>query len=93
VAIPLPSHVQKRDTIIQPHDLDSYDQITEAAMLTEEHRLRAENLHLYGLLAHWTEIEDSAWVAQLLDWEEAERARRSLERRFEQCPYWSFQNL
>ena len=28
VAIPLPSHVQKRDTIIQPHDLDSYDQIT-----------------------------------------------------------------
>lgn len=31
VAIPLPGHVQKRDTIIQPHDLDSYDQITEAA--------------------------------------------------------------
>jgi len=31
VAIPLPSHVQKRDTIIQAHDLDSYDQITEAA--------------------------------------------------------------
>ena len=31
VAIPLPSHVQKRDTIIQPHDLDTYDQITEAA--------------------------------------------------------------
>jgi len=30
-------------------------------MLTEEHRLRAENLHLYGLLAHWTEIEDSTW--------------------------------
>ena len=31
VAIPLPSHVQKRDTIIQPHDLDTYDQITAAA--------------------------------------------------------------
>ena len=31
VAIPLPSHVQKRDTIIKPHDLDTYDQITEAA--------------------------------------------------------------
>jgi hypothetical protein len=40
-------------------------------MLTDAHRLRAENLHLYGLLAHWTEIEDSAWVAQLLDWEES----------------------
>jgi len=31
VEIPLPSHVQKRDTIIQPHDLDTYDQITEAS--------------------------------------------------------------
>src|SRR5450631_1381402 len=51
-------------------------------MLTTTHRLRAENLHhLYGLLAHWPEIEDSTWVARLLDWEEAERARRSLERR------------
>jgi DNA replication protein DnaC len=50
-------------------------------MLTESHHLRAENLHLYGLLAHWTEIEDSHWVTQLIEWEEAERARRSLERR------------
>lgn len=50
-------------------------------MLTESHHLRAENLHLYGLLAHWTEIENSHWVIQLIEWEEAERARRSLERR------------
>jgi DNA replication protein DnaC len=50
-------------------------------MLTESHHLRAENLHLYGLLAHWTEIEDSHWVVQVIEWEEAERARRSLERR------------
>ena len=50
-------------------------------MLTESHHLRAENLHLYGLLAHWTEIEDSHWVIQFIEWEEAERARRSLERR------------
>ena len=50
-------------------------------MLTDAHRLRAENLHLYGLLAHWTEIEDSHWAIQLIEWEEAERARRSLERR------------
>jgi DNA replication protein DnaC len=49
-------------------------------MLTESHHLRAENLHLYGLLAHWTEIEDSHWAIQLIEWEEAERARRSLER-------------
>jgi DNA replication protein DnaC len=50
-------------------------------MLTDTHRLRAESLRLYGLLAHETEIEDNAWVEQLLNWEEAERARRSLERR------------
>ena len=31
VEITLPGHVQKRDTIIQPHDLNTYDQITEAA--------------------------------------------------------------
>lgn len=30
VEIRLPRHVQKRDTIIQPHDLDTYDQITVA---------------------------------------------------------------
>jgi len=31
VAIVLPNHVQQRDTVIQPHGLDTYDQITEAA--------------------------------------------------------------
>lgn len=50
-------------------------------MLTDLHRLRAGNLHLYGLLAHWAEIEGGHWVPQLIEWEEAERARRSLERR------------
>lgn len=30
VGIPLPSHLQARDTVIQPHSLDSYDHITEA---------------------------------------------------------------
>jgi len=62
-------------------------------MLTDTHRLRAENLHLYGLLAHWTEIEDSTWVAQLLDWEEAERARRSLERRLSSAHIGRFKPL
>ena len=42
---------------------------------------RAKALHLHGLLAHWQEAVDAGWVADLLDWEEEERARRSLERR------------
>jgi hypothetical protein len=42
---------------------------------------RAKNLDLYGLLAHCDELADSAWVEQLLTWEETEQAKRSLERR------------
>jgi len=44
-------------------------------------QVRAKALHLNGLLAHWHEIDEAAWVPMLLDWEEQERARRSLERR------------
>ena len=42
---------------------------------------RAKALKLYGLLAHWEDIAEAAWLAPLLDWEEQERARRGLERR------------
>jgi DNA replication protein DnaC len=42
---------------------------------------RARRLGLYGLLARWQELGDQPWVATLIDCEEAERSRRSLERR------------
>ena len=42
---------------------------------------RAKSLKLYGMLAHWEEIEETGWIASLIQWEEEERARRSLERR------------
>jgi len=42
---------------------------------------RAKALHLHGLLAHWPEALATGWVEPLLDWEDEERARRSLERR------------
>ena len=44
-------------------------------------RARAEALHFHGLLAHWSEVATAAWVAPLLQWEEEQRSRRSLERR------------
>lgn len=44
-------------------------------------RTRAEALRLYGLLAHWPEVGPADWVPPLVQWEEDERARRSLERR------------
>jgi len=42
---------------------------------------RARALKLYGLLAHWQEVAGAAWIEPLIQWEEQERARRSLERR------------
>jgi len=56
-------------------------------------RARAEALHLHGLLAHWTAVATQPWVAPLLDWEEQERARRSLERRLQTAHIGRFKPL
>lgn len=50
-------------------------------MSTPDSRQRASALQLHGVLAHWSECANQAWLNPLLDWEETERARRSLERR------------
>ena len=42
---------------------------------------RARRLGLYGLLARWQELGEKPWVATLIECEEVERSRRSLERR------------
>ena len=42
---------------------------------------RAKALKLYGLLAHWEEVAGEPWIEPLIQWEEEQRARRSLERR------------
>jgi len=44
-------------------------------------RERAHKLGLWGLLAHWDEIQDETFLGRLLDLEEEERQRRSLDRR------------
>jgi DNA replication protein DnaC len=54
---------------------------------------RAEDLRLYGLLAHWQELADGAWIEPLLTWEETERARRSLERRLSSAHIGRFKPL
>lgn len=54
-------------------------------------RHRAEALHLYGLLTHWTEA--AGWAEDLLGWEEQERARRSLERRLKDAHIGRFKPL
>jgi len=56
-------------------------------------RARAEALHLHGLVSHWTEVATEAWVAPLLDWEERQRACRSLERRLKTAHIGRFKPL
>jgi DNA replication protein DnaC len=58
-----------------------------------EQRARAQALRLPGLLAHWNEVAQAPWVTQLLDWEETERARRSLERRLRSAAIGLFKPL
>jgi len=52
-------------------------------LLTPDDRMkeRARTLGLFGLLAKWEEFPDAKLLARLLDAEEAERQRRSLDRR------------
>ena len=59
----------------------------------DDRRRRAEALHLYGLLAHWNEVVGADWLPRLLDWEEQERRRRSLERRLKDAHIGSFKPL
>jgi len=56
-------------------------------------KLRAKALNLNGLLAHWQEAAAGGWLPSLLDWEEQERARRSLERRLAEAHIGRFKPL
>jgi len=60
---------------------------------SEPLRTRAEALHLHGLLAHWNEVVAADWLPRMLDWEEQERRRRSLERRLKEAHIGSFKPL
>jgi len=60
-------------------------------------RQQAGALRLHGLLAHWAEVmghaEHARWVAQMLGWEAAERAQRSLQRRLRAARIGRFKPL
>jgi len=55
--------------------------------------LRVKALKLYGLLAHWDEIENESWLEPLIHWEESERSQRSLERRLNSARLGRFKSL
>lgn len=54
---------------------------------------RARALKLYGLLAHWEDIQGQPWLPRVLDWEEQSRAQRGLERRLRQARLGTFKPL
>ena len=45
----------------------------------------ARRLGLYGLIANWTTVAQEDWLPRVLEYEEAERRRRSLEKRLKQA--------
>jgi DNA replication protein DnaC len=62
-------------------------------MTTDPLRQRANALRLYGLLAHWNEIAETSWLQTLIQWEEEEHIRRSLERRLQSARLGRFKAL
>ncbi len=61
--------------------------------MSADARARASALKLYGVLAHWEQCAQAPWLEPLLTWEEAERARRSLERRLHYARIGRFKAL
>lgn len=59
----------------------------------KELRERAHHLGLHGLLANWEDVAGTQWLAPLLAYEEAERTRRSLERRIKSARLGRFKML
>lgn len=54
---------------------------------------RAKRLKLYGMIAHWEEIENMNWLEQLLEWEEKERTHRGITTRLSTARIGQFKSL
>jgi DNA replication protein DnaC len=59
----------------------------------ESLKKRAQALKLHGLIAHWSEVVEAEWLPQLIEWEEALRQQRSLDRRVSQSKLGRFRPL
>ena len=61
----------------------------------EQLKQQATALKLYGLLAHWDEVDEVhyPWLGTFLNWEQKERKQRSLERRLSSAKLGRFKPL
>lgn len=67
---------------------------TAAAPLPDDpQQSRARTLGFYGLLNIWAEVRDEPWIPRLLECEEKERQKRSLERRMRNAKIGRFKAL
>lgn len=62
-------------------------------MAEDPYLQRARALGLYGVLARWDELRAAPWLPELLAMEEAERNRRSLERRVKSAKTGRFKSM
>lgn len=44
---------------------------------------KVKALKLHGLIANWENIRNETWLADIIQWEEEERSRRSHQRRLD----------
>ncbi len=56
-------------------------------------RKRAHRIGLWGLLANWESVAEKPWVPELIEYEEMERRRRSLERRLQNAKVGRFKPM
>ena len=73
--------------------MNNLDRAPIASLFEDNLRTRAKALNLFGLLVNWEEATAAGWVRTLLDWEDQERARRSLERRLRNAHIGRFKPL
>lgn len=62
-------------------------------MANDALRQEALRLGLHGLVSRWGEVHDEPWVKRLLEIEDAERSRRSLERRIRRARLGTFKQI
>ena len=54
---------------------------------------RAKALKLHGLINHWDEVVDAAWLEKLIGWEEVYRSQKSLDSRLRSARIGRFKPL
>jgi DNA replication protein DnaC len=59
----------------------------------DERRVALHRLGLFGLLARWEEVRHLEWLPSVIDYEQSERQRRSLQRRLRSARLGSFKPL